>query len=148
MSGAAVPAEWRRGRGATINPPDRYAHSHVEVDGDALDRDRQTDGLAPIPTTVTIERPRRIITRNDSPDIPFDRSINPYRGCEHGCLYCYARPSHAYLGFSPGLDFETRLIARPDAPALLRRELARPGYVCRPIALGTNTDPYQPIERR
>ncbi len=143
-----VPAAWRRGRGATINPPDRYAQSHVEIDGDALDRDGETEGLAPLSTMVTIERPRRIITRNDSPDVPFDRSINPYRGCEHGCLYCYARPSHAYLGFSPGLDFETRLIARPDAPALLKRELARPGYVCRPIALGTNTDPYQPIERR
>ena len=145
---AVVPAAWRRGRGATINPPDRYARTHVAADGDALDRERQIAGLAPLPTTVTIERPRRIITRNDSPDIPFDRSINPYRGCEHGCLYCYARPSHAYLGFSPGLDFETRLIARPDAPALLKRELARPDYVCRPIALGTNTDPYQPIERR
>ncbi len=144
----AVPSAWRRGRGATINPPDRYARTHVEADGDALDRERQVEGLAPLPTMVTIERPRRIITRNDSPDVPFDRSINPYRGCEHGCLYCYARPSHAYLGFSPGLDFETKLIARPDAPALLRRELARPGYVCRPIALGTNTDPYQPIERR
>ncbi len=143
-----MPAAWRRGRGATVNPPDRYAQTHVEVDGDALDHDRRVEGLAPIATMVTIERPRRIITRNDSPDVPFDRSINPYRGCEHGCVYCYARPSHAYLGLSPGLDFETKLIARPDAPALLRRELARPGYVCRPIALGTNTDPYQPIERR
>ncbi len=145
---AFVPPERRRGRGATINPPDRYARTHVEADGEALEHDRAEGELGPLATTVTIERPRRIISRNDSPDIPFDRSINPYRGCEHGCVYCYARPSHAYLGLSPGLDFETRLIARPDAPALLRRELARSGYVCRPIAMGTNTDPYQPIERR
>jgi DNA repair photolyase len=99
-------------------------------------------------TEVTVERPRSIITRNTSPDISFDRSINPYRGCEHGCIYCYARPTHSYLGLSPGLDFETRITAKPDAAVLLARELARPGYRPAPIALGTNTDPYQPVESR
>ena len=97
-------------------------------------------------TEVTIERPRSVLTRNSSPDISFDRSINPYRGCEHGCIYCFARPTHAYLGLSPGLDFETRLIARPDAAKVLRRELSAPRYVPAPVAIGTNTDPYQPIE--
>jgi DNA repair photolyase len=96
---------------------------------------------------VSLDSTRKIITRNDSPDISFDRSINPYRGCEHGCIYCFARPTHAYLGLSPGLDFETKLSAKPDAPNLLERELSAPGYVPRTIALGTNTDPYQPIER-
>ena len=98
-------------------------------------------------TTLTPDASRTIISYNDSPDLPFDRSINPYRGCEHGCIYCYARPSHAYLGFSPGLDFETRLVFKPDAAVLLRAELARPGYSCAPVALGSNTDPYQPVER-
>ena len=99
-------------------------------------------------TTVTVERPKTILTRNSSPDIGFDRSINPYRGCEHGCIYCYARPSHAYLGFSPGLDFETRLLAKPDAAKLLRKELSAPSYKPQTMAMGTNTDPYQPIERQ
>ncbi|HDZ81983.1 MAG TPA: PA0069 family radical SAM protein, partial [Roseobacter sp.] len=98
-------------------------------------------------TEVRLEVPRSVITYNKSPDLPFDRSINPYRGCEHGCVYCFARPSHAYLGLSPGLDFETRLIARPDAPDVLRRELAAKRYNVAPIAIGTNTDPYQPIEK-
>lgn len=98
-------------------------------------------------TSVSDEYPRSIVSHNRSPDIPFERSINPYRGCEHGCIYCYARPTHAYLGLSPGLDFETRLIFKRGAEALLRRELSRKGYVCKPIALGANTDPYQPIER-
>ncbi len=98
-------------------------------------------------TTVAIDASRTVIARNQSPDVPFDRSINPYRGCEHGCIYCFARPTHAYLGLSPGLDFETRLLAKPDAPALLRKELARRGYACDTIAMGTNTDPYQPVER-
>ncbi len=134
-----------RGRGATHNPANRFRR-----DTRARDDDVAPDCGEPPPvlaTTVTIQRARSIITRNDSPDIPFDRSINPYQGCEHGCVYCYARPSHAYLDLSPGLDFESRLFAKPDAPALLRAELARPGYACRPMALGTNTDPYQPIER-
>ena len=133
-----------RGRGATLNPANRFRRDvREQVDDVAPDGDEPP----PLATTVTIQRARTIIARNDSPDIPFDRSINPYQGCEHGCVYCYARPSHAYLDLSPGLDFESRLFAKPDAPALLRAELARPGYTCRPMALGTNTDPYQPIER-
>ncbi len=145
--GARVVRERRRGRGAVLNPANRYEPLHREEEGDAVDAALRAGELEPAATEVVVERPRRIITRNDSPDISFDRSINPYRGCEHGCVYCYARPSHAYLGLSPGLDFETKLIARPSAPELLRRELAKPGYRVAPIALGTNTDPYQPIER-
>jgi DNA repair photolyase len=106
------------------------------------------DELPPFKTTVTVDSTRKIITRNDSPDISFDRSINPYRGCEHGCVYCFARPTHAYLGLSPGLDFESKLFMKPNAPELLERELSAPGYVPKTIAIGTNTDPYQPIERR
>lgn len=102
----------------------------------------------PLATTLIRETFRSALTYNDSPDIGFDRSLNPYRGCEHGCVYCYARPSHAYLGFSPGLDFETKLMFKPDLPALLEKELSKPGYVARPVALGANTDPYQPVERR
>jgi DNA repair photolyase len=118
-----------------------------EADGDWLDTREEVDGEAPpLRTTVTVEHPRTIITRNSSPDIGFDRSINAYRGCEHGCIYCFARPTHAFHDLSPGLDFETRLFAKPDAAKLLREELAKPGYSPRPIALGTNTDPYQPIE--
>jgi DNA repair photolyase len=105
------------------------------------------EDLPPFKTTVTVDATRKIITRNDSPDISFDRSINPYRGCEHGCIYCFARPTHAYLGLSPGLDFESKLFVKPDAPELLERELAAPGYSPRTIAIGTNTDPYQPIEK-
>jgi DNA repair photolyase len=103
--------------------------------------------LPPFRTEVQVERPRTIITRNESPDISFDRSINPYRGCEHGCVYCFARPTHAYMGLSAGLDFEARLFAKPDAARLLERELAKPDYQPRTIAIGTNTDPYQPIEK-
>ena len=106
------------------------------------------DALPPLKTEVQEETPRQIITRNTSPDISFDRSINPYRGCEHGCAYCFARPTHAYMGLSPGLDFETRLFAKPNAARLLEKELSRPGYQVRTMAIGTNTDPYQPIERR
>src|SRR6185437_1274154 len=101
-----------------------------------------------IATTVAPERARGIITTNDSPDIPFEQSINPYRGCEHGCVYCYARPSHAYMGLSAGIDFETRLFYKADAARRLEEELARPGYVCKPITIGANTDPYQPVERQ
>jgi len=134
-----------RGRGAAHNPANRFRGVVREpVDDFASEYDEPPPPLA---TTVTIQRARTIIARNASPDIPFDRSINPYQGCEHGCVYCYARPSHAFLDLSPGLDFESRLFAKPDAAALLRTELARPGYLCRPMALGTNTDPYQPIER-
>ncbi len=143
-----------RGRGATFNPANRFRREIRETTDDGwqplLPEEITTSGeveLPPLKTIVNFTRARTIIARNDSPDIPFTQSINPYQGCEHGCVYCYARPSHAYLDLSPGLDFETRLFAKPDAAALLRAELARPGYVCDPIALGTNTDPYQPIER-
>lgn len=136
-------------RGATLNAESqRFNLPGREADGDWLDAREALDGAAaPVRTTVTIEHPRTIITRNQSPDVPFDRSINAYRGCEHGCIYCFARPSHAFHDLSPGLDFETRLFAKPDAAALLAAELRAPGYRCRPIAMGTNTDPYQPIER-
>jgi DNA repair photolyase len=135
-------------RGATLNQESaRFNLPAREADGDWLDmRDCVDDAPPPLRTTVTIERAKTIITKNQSPDVPFDRSVNPYRGCEHGCIYCFARPSHAYHDLSPGLDFESRLFAKPDAAALLREELGKPGYVCRPIAFGTNTDPYQPIE--
>lgn len=132
-----------KGRGAASNRESRYSATHSEtVDDGWTPQERM-----PLRTTVTLETSRHIISRNVSPDIPFEQSINPYRGCEHGCIYCYARPTHAYLGLSPGLDFESRLLAKPDAPALLRRELAHPGYRPKTIALGANTDPYQPIER-
>lgn len=138
-----------RGRGATRNAtPQRFGLAARETDGDWLDAAALVDEAPPpLRTTVTVERPRTIITRNQSPDVPFDRSINAYRGCEHGCVYCFARPTHAFHDLSPGLDFESRLFAKPDAPALLKAELGKRGYQCQPIALGTNTDPYQPIER-
>jgi DNA repair photolyase len=138
----------RVGRGATLNAAStRFNLPQTEADGDWLDARESIDGAPPpVRTTVTIERPKTIISRNNSPDVPFDRSINPYRGCEHGCIYCFARPSHAFHDLSPGLDFETKLFAKPDAAALLRVELMKPSYRCAPIALGTNTDPYQPIE--
>jgi len=135
-------------RGATLNCDSaRFALPERLADGDWLDaRATMDEAPPPLRTTVTVEQPRTIITRNQSPDIGFDRSINPYRGCEHGCIYCFARPTHAYHDLSPGLDFESKLFAKPSAPELLRAELAKPGYQCRPIAFGTNTDPYQPIE--
>ena len=140
----AVEASRRRGRGAQSNASGRYEPlARVAFD----DGWQSFDELPPFKTTVTFVSTRKIITRNDSPDVSFDRSINPYRGCEHGCIYCFARPTHAYLGLSPGLDFETKLFAKPDAAKLLERELSAPGYVPRTIAIGTNTDPYQPIER-
>ena len=136
-------------RGATLNGEStRFNLPQTEADGDWLDEREALDGArSPVRTTVTVERAKTIISRNTSPDVPFDRSINPYRGCEHGCIYCFARPSHAFHDLSPGLDFETKLFAKPDAAALLRAELAKPSYSCAPIAMGTNTDPYQPIER-
>ena len=142
-------AKTRPVRGATLNAASgRFGLPATEADGDWLDEREALDGAAPpLRTTVTVERPRTIISRNASPDMSFDRSINPYRGCEHGCIYCYARPSHAFHDLSPGLDFESRLFAKPGAAALLRAELAKPGYAAAPMALGTNTDPYQPIER-
>jgi DNA repair photolyase len=140
----AVAHERRRGRAAQSNASGRYEPlARVAFD----DGWKDFDELPPFKTSVSLDSTRRIITRNNSPDISFDRSINPYRGCEHGCIYCFARPTHAYLGLSPGLDFETQLFAKPDAPKLLERELSAPGYVPRTIAIGTNTDPYQPIER-
>ena len=137
-----------RGRGASANAPSaRFDTPGREADRDWLDDANVVDGgPPPLRTTVTIETPRTIITRNTSPDIPFDRSVNAYRGCEHGCIYCFARPTHAYLGLSPGLDFESRLFAKPSAPKLLRAELSRRNYVPATLAMGTNTDPYQPIE--
>lgn len=137
-----------RGRGAPLNQQSARFNLPVrEADGDWLDvRAGIDDAPPPLRTTVTMEHPRSILSRNTSPDIAFDQSINAYRGCEHGCIYCYARPTHAWLDLSPGLDFETRLFAKPDAARLLRRTLRKPGYVPKVIALGTNTDPYQPIE--
>lgn len=137
------------GRGATRNATStRFNLPMREDDGDWLDDRQRIDGEQSKPRTSVITlKPRTIITYNQSPDIPFDRSINGYAGCEHGCIYCFARPSHAFHDLSPGLDFETRLFAKPDAPALLRAELSKRGYVPAPIAFGTNTDPYQPIER-
>jgi DNA repair photolyase len=136
----------RKGRGAVTNDTGRFeSEQRVAFDdgwGSGADEPVRTE------TRLSVDATRTIIARNDSPDIGFDRSINPYRGCEHGCIYCYARPSHAYLGLSPGLDFETRIFYKPQAAALLRQELSKKGYTCRPIALGSNTDPYQPAERR
>ncbi|WIM12000.1 PA0069 family radical SAM protein [Enhydrobacter sp.] len=147
----AIPEPQHNGRGALSNASSRY---------DSEKRIRTTDGweasaeqapedgeLPPLRTTLTRDATRTILARNTSPDVPFDRSINPYRGCEHGCIYCFARPTHAYLGLSPGLDFETRILFKPDAARLLVAELASPKYRCDVVAMGTNTDPYQPVER-
>lgn len=133
------------GRGATTNPNSRYSAEQREAVDDGWSRD---DPLPELQTQVRVDSSRSVLSFNKSPDVPFDRSLNPYRGCEHGCIYCYARPTHAYLGLSPGLDFETRLFQKPDAAAQLERELAAPGYSPAILVLGANTDPYQPIERR
>ncbi len=136
----------RKGRGAVSNASGRFeAEQRATFDDGWGSAD---DEPVPLATTLSVDATRTIIARNDSPDIGFDRSINPYRGCEHGCVYCYARPSHAYLGLSPGLDFESRLFYKPQAATLLAAELRKKGYACRPLALGSNTDPYQPVERR
>ena len=140
-----VELERRRGRGSSANPTGRYEPVQRESFDDGWDLDEEA---AKLPTEITIEKPRTIITKNDSPDIAFDRSINPYRGCEHGCSYCFARPSHAFQGLSPGLDFETKIFAKANAAELLEKELRAPNYEPRTIALGANTDPYQPVERR
>jgi DNA repair photolyase len=134
-----------KGRGVLLNPAGRFERRNVEEIHDGWYVEEQPDTIA---TTVEPDRARGIITTNNSPDIPFEQSINPYRGCEHGCVYCYARPSHAYMGLSAGIDFETKLFYKADAGKLLEAELARPGYVCKPITIGANTDPYQPIERK
>src|SRR3954452_13183247 len=137
----------RKGRGATSNDTGRFEDEKRVAFDDGWDRVEE-DQSPRVATKLSVDATRTIIARNDSPDIGFDHSINPYRGCEHGCIYCYARPSHAYLGLSPGLDFETRIFYKPNAAALLRDELRKKNYVCRPIALGSNTDPYQPAERK
>ncbi|WP_460083421.1 PA0069 family radical SAM protein [Roseibium sp. LAB1] len=142
--GRTVAEQRRRGRAAAINASGRFEKLSREYFDDGWE---SLEDLPPLKTQIQEERARTIITRNESPDISFDRSINPYRGCEHGCIYCFARPSHAFMGLSPGLDFETRLFAKPNAAQLLERELSRPGYQPRVIAIGTNTDPYQPMER-
>ena len=142
-----MPVESIHGRGATRNAtPTRFNLKERLVEGEWLDQVEALDGVPTRRTSVTIEKPRSILTRNSSPDIGFDRSINAYRGCEHGCIYCFARPTHAYHDLSPGVDFESRLFVKPDAAKLLHSALSRPGYECAPIAMGTNTDPYQPIE--
>jgi DNA repair photolyase len=138
----------RKGRGAISNPKPRFdAQDSTPFDDGWGTMDADLSDLPPLPTTLQRDASRSALSYNTSPDIGFDRSINPYRGCEHGCIYCFARPTHAYLGYSPGLDFETRLVYKPDVAELLERELRRPGYVPKTIALGTNTDPYQPVER-
>ncbi|WP_376095980.1 PA0069 family radical SAM protein [Roseomonas sp. CCTCC AB2023176] len=146
-TGDAVPG-LRRGRGAVSNPPNRFVRSARNPFDDGWGTLEQAFAeLPPLATELTPDKAKTALTWNDSPDVGFDRSVNPYRGCEHGCIYCYARPSHAYIGLSPGLDFETRLQFKPDVAALLEKDLSKKGYVARPIALGSNTDPYQPVER-
>ncbi len=142
--GEHLPPPAPRGRGARSNPAGRFETREILPEPQAWEEEAPLT----LPTTVIPERSRSILTRNDSPDVPFEVSINPYKGCEHGCTYCFARRTHAYLGLSPGLDFETKIFSKPEAPERLREALARPGYRCRPIALGANTDPYQPIEAR
>jgi len=138
-----------KGRGTDQNPHNRFAPrvSVIEIDASNPDPAATSPPTHPA-TAVRVERARSLISYNDSPDVPFDRSINPYRGCEHGCVYCFARPTHAYLDLSPGLDFETQLVAKTNAAEILRAELAKPSYRCAPITLGANTDPYQPIEKQ
>ncbi len=145
---STLPSPARRGRGAVVNPPVRYETTRTELWDDGWGTLAAEFGnLPPLPTELIREKAKSAMAWNESPDIGFDRSLNPYRGCEHGCVYCYARPSHAYVGMSPGLDFETRLMFKPNLPELLEKELSRPGYTPKPVALGANTDPYQPVER-
>ena len=139
-----IPLAQHNGRGALSNVSSRYDDEKRIRTDDGWDIE---DELPPLRTTLTKDATRTILARNTSPDVPFDRSINPYRGCEHGCIYCFARPTHAYLGLSPGLDFETRILFKPEAAKLLAAELASPKYRCDVVAMGTNTDPYQPVER-
>jgi len=135
----------RRGRGAVGNPSGRYEREHRESFDDGWDNVDLPP--PPLKTQVLRDTSRTIIARNTSPDISFDRSINPYRGCEHGCIYCFARPTHAWLGMSAGLDFESKIFMKPDAAGLLDKALRAPNYQCKTMAMGTNTDPYQPVER-
>lgn len=143
-----IPDRHHPGRGAISNRSGRFELLRGKATDDGWREKFDEDPAPRRDTTVTFDRTKTIIAHNDSPDLPFDRSINAYRGCEHGCVYCFARPTHAWLGLSPGLDFETRIFAKPNAAELLTRELARPGYKPHTIAMGTNTDPYQPVERR
>lgn len=143
--GDPVKHEVTKGRGATLQIEGRFEHAVRECVDDGWGT--ADEELPPFRTTVTLDKAKHVLQRQHSPDLPFTQTLNAYRGCEHGCIYCYARPSHGYLNLSPGLDFETKLFAKPDAAKLLRAELAKPGYQCSPIALGSNTDPYQPIER-
>jgi len=144
-TGTSPNSPWlTRGRGTVSNASGRFEPLKREVTHDGWLGEEPT---SPLRTSVTEEDAKHILTRNKSPDIPFDRSINAYRGCEHGCVYCFARPTHAFLGLSPGLDFESKLFAKPNAAELLKQEISRKGYVAKPIAMGTNTDPYQPIEK-
>ncbi len=138
-----------KGRGTGLAPPNRFARQHAENvdDGWPQDPDEFLGAPGAPRTKVHPDKAKRVLTANNSPDIFFEQSLNPYQGCEHGCIYCYARPSHAYHGLSPGLDFETQIFAKHDAARLLEAELSRPGYLCKPIMLGANTDPWQPIER-
>ena len=141
----SLPPEHRlKGRGAVSSPQNRFDPRTRERTDDGWWREDEPESVV---TVLTPEKARTIISRNTSPDIPFDRSINAYRGCEHGCIYCYERPTHAYIDLSPGLDFETKITFKPNAAELLEKELTKPGYVVQPIAMGTNTDPYQPVER-
>lgn len=134
-----------KNRGALSNPPGRFERQQVEAIDDGWYQDEVPESIE---TTLEPDRAREVISTNDSPDVPFEQSINPYRGCSHACVYCYARPSHAYMGLSPGIDFETRLFYKENAAQVLESQLARPGYVCKSITLGANTDPYQPVEKR
>ena len=143
----AIRSRARPGRGAVTNPALRYATAHAEAFDDGWAFLGDADELPPLRTNLHRDRSKSAISWNDSPDLGFDRAVNPYRGCEHGCVYCYARPSHAYLGYSPGLDFETEIVFKPDVASLLERDLSKPGYQPRTLALGSNTDPYQPVER-
>lgn len=149
--GERLPDRPLEGRGAVSNRPGRYELGDRPREDDGWSHPavpKEDDELPPLATSVTIDASRSAIAWNELPDVGFDRSVNPYRGCEHGCVYCFARPTHAYLGLSPGLDFETKLFAKPEAPRLLAEELSRPGYKPAVLGLGTNTDPYQPLERR
>jgi DNA repair photolyase len=136
-----------RGRGTALNPDNRFADSHREAVDDGWGTVGDQTEAVTLRTVIRLQPAKSIISRNQSPDIRFSQSINPYQGCEHGCVYCFARPSHGYWGYSPGLEFETRIVAKPNAPALLRAELSKPGYMVAPICLGSNTDCYQPAER-
>jgi DNA repair photolyase len=144
---ARMPSLARHGRGATLNPKVRFDAQGASPFDDGWETLEAFAELPKLATTLTRDASRSAISWNTSPDIGFDRAVNPYRGCEHGCIYCYARPTHAYLGLSPGLDFETKLIFKPDVAELLEKELRKPGYTARTMTLGSNTDPYQPVER-